>query len=168
MDVDVVELIRLAQRGDALAMSQLLDALAPYVGRICGAIALENGEDAAQETLITVFRQLRSLRDPTALHAWARTIAVREAIRAAQVPAAAGAVAPANTAAAVERGDPVVTGDVHRVLKRLSPDQRAILVLRDLHGVDEAEAARLLGVARGTVKSRLHRARAVFRREWTT
>jgi RNA polymerase sigma factor (sigma-70 family) len=61
-----------------------------------------------------------------------------------------------------------VAGDVQRVLERLPPDQRAILVLRDLHGLDEAEAARVLGVARGTVKSRLHRARALFRREWTT
>jgi RNA polymerase sigma-70 factor (ECF subfamily) len=60
-----------------------------------------------------------------------------------------------------------VAGDVHRVLERLKPDQRAILALRDLHGLDEAEAARVLGVARGTVKSRLHRARAVFRREWS-
>ena len=67
-------------------MSQLLDALAPYVGRICGAIALDAGEDAAQETLLSVFRRLRSLHDPDSLHAWVRTIAVREAIRAARPP----------------------------------------------------------------------------------
>lgn len=59
-------------------------------------------------------------------------------------------------------------GDVHRVLERLTPEHRAILVLRDLHGIDEAEAASVLGIARGTVKSRLHRARAFFRREWTS
>src|SRR5215470_4845258 len=69
---------------------------------------------------------------------------------------------------AVGTADPELAGDVRRVLERLPPDQRAILVLRDLHGLDEAEAARILGVARGTVKSRLHRARAGFRKEWTT
>jgi RNA polymerase sigma-70 factor (ECF subfamily) len=163
----ITDLVRGAQQGDVLAMSQLLDALAPYVGRICGAIALEAGQDAAQETLISVFRRLRSLKEPDALHAWVRTIAVREAIRAARPPAATAVAAPADASLVGGSADPEVAGDVHRVLERLKPDQRAILVLRDLHGLDEAEAARVLGVARGTVKSRLHRARAVFRREWS-
>jgi RNA polymerase sigma-70 factor (ECF subfamily) len=167
VDVNVAELVRGAQRGDALAMSELLDALAPYVGRICGAIALEAGEDAAQETLIAVFRRLRSLKEPDALWGWVRTIAVREAFRVARPSAPGGSVSPGSVP--VPGGEDAQMGnDVRRVLERLPPDQRAILVLRDLHGLGEAEAARILGVARGTVKSRLHRARAVFRREWTT
>jgi RNA polymerase sigma-70 factor (ECF subfamily) len=167
MGVDVTELVRVAQRGDVLAMSRLLDVLAPYVGRICGAIALDAGEDAAQETLITVFRRLQSLREPDALFGWVRTIAVREAVRAARAPVSAGSVPPEGLPP-VGWSDQQLAGDVRRVLERLPPDQRAILVLRDLHGLDEAEAARILGIARGTVKSRLHRARALFRREWTT
>ena len=149
-------------------MSELLDALAPYVGRICGAIALDAGQDAAQETLLSVFRQLRSLRHPDALYGWVRTIAVREAVRFARAPAGGRQVALGDAPVPSARNDTELAGDVHRVLERLPPDQRAILVLRELHGLDEAEAARVLGIARGTVKSRLHRARAVFRREWTT
>jgi len=165
--VDVAALVRGAQRGDVLAMSQLLDSLAPYVGRICGAIALEAGEDAAQETLICVFRRLDTLREPDALHAWVRAIAVREALRAARSQVIPGPALPTDDLAAAG-GDPAVAGDVRRVLERLPPEQRAILVLRDVHGLDEVEAARVLGIARGTVKSRLHRARAVFRRNWAT
>lgn len=148
-------------------MSQLLDALASYVGRLCGAIALDAGPDAAQETLLNVFRQLRSLKDPNALYGWVRTIAIREAVRVARPLPESGSTSLEATPSAIGTADPELAGDVRRVLERLAPEQRAILVLRDLHGVDEAEAARILGIARGTVKSRLHRARAVFRREWT-
>jgi RNA polymerase sigma factor (sigma-70 family) len=51
-------------------------------------------------------------------------------------------------------------------LRRLSPDQRAVLVLRDLEGLSEAEAAALLRIEVGTAKSRLHRARRAFRNRW--
>ena len=78
------ELVRNAQRGDALALSALVDRLAPFVGRICGPIALEHGEDAAQEALIAVLRDLPALREPRALYGWARRIAAREAVRHAR------------------------------------------------------------------------------------
>jgi RNA polymerase sigma-70 factor (ECF subfamily) len=85
MDRDLgVALARAALGGDALAMSELLDHLAGYVGRICGPIALDGGPDAAQEALIAVFRGLRSLREPEALYGWVRAIAVREAVRVAR------------------------------------------------------------------------------------
>jgi DNA-directed RNA polymerase specialized sigma24 family protein len=73
--------VRAAQRGDPVAMDILLTDLAPWVGRICAAIALEQGEDALQETLIVVLRNLPALRDPAAWRAWVRRIAVRESLR---------------------------------------------------------------------------------------
>ncbi|HEX8802844.1 MAG TPA: sigma-70 region 4 domain-containing protein, partial [Acidimicrobiales bacterium] len=48
------------------------------------------------------------------------------------------------------------------------PEQRAVLVLRHVDGLREDEMAAALGVAPGTVKSRLHRARAAFRARWGT
>ena len=56
--------------------------------------------------------------------------------------------------------------DVRSTLASLAPEQRAILVLRDVDGLSETEAAGLLGVAEGTVKSRLHRARSAFVGRW--
>jgi len=162
----VEQLVRAARRGDAAAMDALVRALMPYVGRVCGAIALDHGDDAMQETFIAVLCNIRSLREPAALHGWVRRIAVREAVRAARrgredpvdpeglrtVP-----VAPVDLATVV---------DVRATLARLGPRQRAILVLRDVDGLSEAEAAELLGVPEGTVKSRLHRARSAFVRRW--
>ncbi len=159
------ELVRNAQRGDALALSALIDRLAPFVGRICGPIALEHGEDAAQEALIAVLRDLPALREPRALYGWARRIAAREAVRHAQ--AARRAPVSADAAGALPApGDPALARDVRRVLEALAPEQRAILMLRDLEGLSEQEAAALLDVEQGTVKSRLSRARSAFRRRW--
>ena len=147
-----------------MAMSMLLAELSPQVGRICGSIALADGEDAAQEAMVAVFRHLRDLREPGALRSWVRSIATREAVRVARRRSAA----PLRELPEELPGpaDAETVADVRDLLARLQPEQRAILVLRDVEGLEEQEAAELLGVPLGTVKSRLHRARRAFRREW--
>lgn len=163
MTSDAAALVRAAQGGDTIAMNDLLDHLAPYVGRICGPIALDSGPDAAQEALVAVFRSLRGLREPAALYGWVRAIAVREAIRVARRDRQA---TPHELADLPARGDAQFAVDVHDTLGRLSPEHRAVLVLRDLEGLDEHTVAALLGVPAGTAKSRLHRARENFRKAW--
>jgi RNA polymerase sigma factor (sigma-70 family) len=165
--VPELERVRAAQAGDAVAMSEVLDALLPTVGRICASIALDAGPDAAQEALIQVMRDLRTLRDPERILGWARRIATREAVRHARRGRAVETEA-VDLAQLPAPGDPNLARDVRRVLAALAPEQRAILVLRDLEGLGEAEAARELGVALGTAKSRLHRARQAFRERWTS
>lgn len=160
------ELIRAAQAGDSLAMSQMLKALEPWVGRICGSIALDAGPDAAQEALIQVFRDLRRLRDPAAFRAWVRRIATREAVRHAQRERRTRELTPPRELLAPS--DPRLAADVCSVLETLSPEHRAILVLRDLEGLSEDEAAAQLAVAKGTAKSRLHRARSAFQKRWSS
>jgi RNA polymerase sigma-70 factor (ECF subfamily) len=157
------ELVRAAQRGDPLAVSQLLELVAPYVQRLCGPIALADGPDATQEALIVIFRKLRQLQDPGALFGWVRAIAVREAVRYVRRISRSQ---PADLTELPARDDPQLATDIQDVLSRLSPDHRAVLVLRDLEGLDERRTAELLGVAAGTVKSRLSRARLSFRRAW--
>jgi DNA-directed RNA polymerase specialized sigma24 family protein len=147
-------------------MDALVRALMPYVGRVCGAIALDRGDDAMQETLIAVLRNIRSLREPAALHGWVRRIAVRESIRVASA-GRESLVDPAMlTGTPVAPVDVATLVDVRSTLAGLAPEQRAVLVLRDIDGLSEAETARLLGVPEGTVKSRLHRARSAFARRW--
>jgi RNA polymerase sigma-70 factor (ECF subfamily) len=167
--VEERQLVVEAQRGDVLAMSRLMDALAPWIARICGAIALEYADDAAQEALVQVFRDLRDLREPAALRGWARRIAVREAVRHAQRARSESRTHGDYDASALvaDARDPGVAPDVRSVLAQLAPEQRAILVLRDLEGLSEDEAAAQLGVAKGTVKSRLFRAREAFAKRWS-
>jgi RNA polymerase sigma factor (sigma-70 family) len=157
------DLVRAAQGGDTMAMAELLDLLTPYVGRLCGPIALDDGADAAQEALIKVFTGIGQLREPAALFGWVRMIAIREAVRVARK---AHRAAPAELQDVPAPGDPQLAFDVRDVLRRLAPDHRAILVLRDLEGLDEQTASGMLAVSAGTAKSRLHRARRRFRQEW--
>jgi RNA polymerase sigma factor (sigma-70 family) len=143
-------------------MDALVRALTPYVGRICGSIALDRGDDAMQETFVAVLRNLRALREPAALHGWVRSIAVRESIRQARGGDLAAEI--------VDRPAPEVdlanALDVRAVLAELTPEHRAVLVLRDMDGLAEAEVAALLRVPTGTVKSRLSRARTEFAGRW--
>src|SRR5215469_17115699 len=115
-------LVRAAQHGDQIAVADLMDILAPYVGRVCGPIALQDGPDAAQEALIAILKNLGGLREPGAIYGWARAIAVREAVRVARQAARA---VPAELADVPAPGDPQLAADVRDVLARLTPEHRA-------------------------------------------
>jgi RNA polymerase sigma-70 factor (ECF subfamily) len=145
-------------------MDALMRELSPRLGRICASISPQHADDALQETLIAVLRNVRSLRTPAALHGWSRRIAVHESIRVAR---RAGPSVPVADIDPPSRADVEAASDVRAVLATMSPEQRAILVLRDLEGMSEEDAAALLETPIGTVKSRLHRARSAFRKEWT-
>jgi RNA polymerase sigma factor (sigma-70 family) len=161
----VEDVVRRAQAGDVLAMAALIEELEPYVGGICRSIVSgAAGEDAMQETFVVVLRRLRSLRTPAAVRGWVRRIAVHEALRVAR---RRGRVVPEADDAPVREIDVDAALDVRSTLATMTPEQRAILVLRDMDGLSEDEAARVLHVAPGTVKSRLHRARAAFRERWS-
>jgi len=150
-------------------MNALVRELAPYVGRICGAIALSDGDDAMQETMIAVLKNLPSLREPDALHGWVRRIAVRESMRlvkARRPDSVSWTLTDAELTTQLPDLDQ--QADVAAVLQSLPLEHRAVLVLRDLDGLSEAEAAAVLRVPEGTVKSRLHRARAAFRGRWAS
>jgi RNA polymerase sigma-70 factor (ECF subfamily) len=163
--VTSLDQIQAAQQGDLIAMGALLDTLVPWVGRLCGSIALDAGPDAAQETLIQVMRDLKGLREPSSFRSWVRRIATREAIRHATRQRREPPIEHVERTYGAAL-DPGLRRDVARVLAELPADQRVILVLRDLEGLSEAEAAAELNVARGTIKSRLHRAREAFRKRW--
>ncbi len=166
MEPDVAEAVSRAQRGDPMALDGVVRTLAPYVGRICGAIALSDGDDAMQEAMMAIVRNLGSLREPRALWSWARRIAVREAVRVAR----RGRDIPLDQpmlAASATVPDGATAVEVRHVLASMPPAQRAVLVLRHLEGMSEEETAAMLGVAVGTVKSRLHRATRAFRARWS-
>ncbi len=151
-----------AQSGDALAVDELISRLAPVVARVCRRVAPEIADDARQEALVVVFRELHRLHAPEAAVTWAATIASRVAVRMVrrhrreQRPPTIEPVMPS----------PELGVDIADVLDRLSEDQRQVIVLRYALGCSEQEVAAALSVPVGTVKSRLSRASEMFRLKW--
>ncbi len=121
-------------------------------------------DDATQEALLAIFQGLPSLRAPEAIMTWVRSVTVRTAIRLAQPARPRGR----HGGNGHEPSGPFLEGlvDIDDALARLPVPQRAVLVLRTREGLSEQEIATTLGIPAGTVKSRLHRARAAFREEW--
>jgi RNA polymerase sigma factor (sigma-70 family) len=158
------ERVSAAQQGDALALDRLLDELAPYVRRLCARIAPATADDATQEALLAIFRGLPSLRAPGAIMTWVRSVTVRTAIRLAGQHDVE--VATEGTLVDHYSSSQEALVDIDDALARLPVYQRVVLILRSQEGLSEQEIAATLGIPAGTVKSRLHRARAAFRDGW--
>jgi RNA polymerase sigma-70 factor (sigma-E family) len=123
-----------------------------------------HAEDLAQSALIRTYLAWHRLRDPANAEAYARRALVRLALRGRarrwNSEIAAGEI-PESPAPRPGDGDLAI--DVRRALAALPAGQRAVLVLRYLDDLSEADTARLLGISPGTVKSRAARGLASLR-----
>lgn len=122
--------------------------------------------DAAQDTFVAAWRQIRSVRDTERFDAWLQRVAVnaarmthrarrRRSVR--EIPQSRlGAV---HTTQVLDDGAAADARALDVALRTLDIDQRSILVLHHLEGRSVAEIAATLDIPVGTVKSRLHAAR---------
>jgi DNA-directed RNA polymerase specialized sigma24 family protein len=152
-----------SRRGGGDPRADVVADLLPTVERAVRLIAgagSPHAEDAVQEALIAIDRDLRQMRDPAAARAWAHRVATRCALRIARRErrrALIGLTAPAP-ALAVDGIDPSL-GAIIEAFGRLPPRMRAVAVLRLHVGLSEQETADAVGCAPGTVKSQLFEAR---------
>jgi RNA polymerase sigma-70 factor (ECF subfamily) len=168
------ELLRMHVEGDPDAFGVLFerhrDRLWAVAIRTLG--DPEEAADALQDAMIAAFRRASSFRGDSAVTTWLHRIVVNAALdrirRRASRPTTAGQDDEALDALALGSGQPLsdpsgVTDtalDVTAALRRLVPEQQAALVLVDMLGYSIADAAEVLGVSEGTVKSRAARGRA--------
>lgn len=131
----------------------------------------EDAADALQDAYISAFRRAHTFRGDSLVTTWLHRIVVNaclDRIRRNKVRRADALpenldrseimAMPSNAEHAVEAGQ---TRDaVHEALSHLNADQRAALVLVDMEGYSVEDAARILGCATGTIKSRCARGRA--------
>jgi RNA polymerase sigma-70 factor (ECF subfamily) len=163
------DLVERAQSGDREAFGELA---ASSMARLYNLAQLMLGDsdlsaDAAQEALIVGWRDLRALRDPERFEAWLTRILVRCVYRAAKAERRhrdRRHLINLEEASTPESGPDLENRDaIDRGFRQIKAEYRAVLVARHYLGLTDDEAAELLGVPSGTVKSRLHRATAAMR-----
>jgi RNA polymerase sigma factor (sigma-70 family) len=165
------DLVIRAQRGDREAFGTLAEQ---SIGHLYDVAQLMLGDgdlakDAVQEALIQIWRDLRALRDPDRFMAWTHRILVRCVYRAAtheRRQTALHVVVPDSELTTPDASRDFEDRDqIDRGFRRLKPEFRAVLVIHHYLGLTYDEAAEVLGVPPGTVKSRLNRATLAMRAE---
>jgi RNA polymerase sigma-70 factor (ECF subfamily) len=163
------DLVESAQKGDHDAFEALV---APNFDRLYAVAQRvlrdrDRVDDAVQECLVRAWRDLRGLRDPDRFDAWLyRTLinACRDEARRERRHAPQLRSIPVDLPAAGARADAIVDRDeLERGFRRLSIDQRAVLVMHHYLGLRSPEIAAILGVPVGTIHSRLHYATEAMR-----
>ncbi len=162
-DVDT-DLIGRAQRGDEEAFASLAVAAGDRLHAVAHRILRDTdlAEDATQQALLSIWRDLPQLRDPTRFDAWSYRLLVRACYAEGSRERRSASnvrLIPANSTGVSEGLSSVVDRDqLERGFRRLSIDHRAVVVLHHYLDLPLDEVADVLGVPAGTVRSRLHHA----------
>jgi len=166
---DDVALVRRSLGGDTGAFEELYRG---HVGRVHGAILRLVGMDRAraeeltQDAFVRAWQKLSSFRHESAFSTWLYRLGVNTALMALR--GRRDEVAVEDDALEHAAGGDVPfcageRGDLERAVSALPPRARAVLVLHDVEGWKHEEIAAELGMAVGSSKAQLHRARGLLR-----
>jgi RNA polymerase sigma-70 factor (ECF subfamily) len=166
-DVSDAELLAAHVAGDPEAFPELVrrhrDRLWAVALRTLG--DREEAADALQDALVSAYRRAGSFRGEAAVTTWLHRIVVNACLDRVRRQRARPTVPLPDAEPASGRDDHAsieAVLDVRAALATLPEGQRAALVLVDMHGLSITEAATVLGVAEGTVKSRCSRGRTAL------
>ena len=116
-------------------------------------------EDAVQQCLLQIWRQLPALRDPDRFQAWSYRLLVNACYRQARNErqwAPNLRILSEGRAGGDHAGALADRDELERAFRHLSPEHRAVVVLHHYRGMPQSEVASVLGIPVSTVYSRLH------------
>jgi len=163
--------IELAAAGDARALAQIIARYHEDMARVCVVVCGGDPEiaaDAVQSAWPVAWRKLGKLRDPSALRSWLVAIAANEARQIIRREHRRRVVEVSVVDTSRSHEDPqarAALADLGIALRRLGPDDRSLLALRYVSGLDSNEIGRALGISASGVRSRLERLLARLRTE---
>ncbi|MBK8180604.1 MAG: RNA polymerase sigma factor [Planctomycetes bacterium] len=158
------DLIARLQAGDLGALESCYRLHGARIHGLCRRmLGRDHAEDAVQEVFVKVIERAAGFRGGSRLSTWLHQVAVNHCLkrlererlrRTLEIPASAACRDGEERLRAVDDRE-----QIERALSGLAPEQRAVIVLRELQGLDYAEIAAVLEIPVGTVMSRLFRAR---------
>ena len=164
------DLIERAQSGDREAERALYEAHVDPVYRLAYRMSgdPEMAKDFTQEAFIKAFDGLESFRGDAAFGTWLHTITTRVVLNGLRrvkrrTRHEAPMEAAANRGVGPRRTEPDVRDRLREAIDGLSDAYRMVVVMHDLEGYTHAEIGQALGIATGSSKARLSRARAQLR-----
>ncbi len=162
-------LVQRACAGDVRAFERLYRE---HVGRVYGLCLRMTrdpavAEDCAQETFINAWKALARFETRSSLATWLHRIAVNVALakRRKATPVVESPLEDDDEAVESDwtLETPLEVNEIEAAIERLPDGARDVLVLHAIYGYSHIEAAEMLGVAEGTCKAQLHRARSLLR-----
>lgn len=163
------ETVRRAQAGDAAAFRALYDEHVGRVYALCLRLAGDRAEaeEHTQDVFVRAWERLRGFRGESAFSTWLHRLAVNEVLQARRAGGRRSArvvtMEDGGASQASGTAPPAPAADLAGAIAALPPGARAVFVLHDVEGYRHEEIAALTGVAEGTSKAQLHRARRLLR-----
>ena len=168
------ELVRLAQAGDPDAFAEIYRANVGKVHALCLRMAgdAQEAADLTQDVFIRAWESLASFRGDSALSSWLHRLAVNAFLGARRtLGRRERRVMSVAEPEMLERGGdtaaPASGLDLERAIAGLPKGARLVFVLHDVEGYQHEEIARMTGIASGTSKAQLFRARRLLREALT-
>ena len=166
------ELVAAVATGSTAALEELYRRHAPWLTARLARRCADPGtvDEALQDTFVAVWRSASKFKGAGEPAAWLWGIAVRRLVDVLRKrPPAAYEIEEPDLGVVESAEDRVLVGvehgDLAGALDRLSPELRSVVEATVLDGLTTKEAAQLLGLRQGTVKTRMMRARQVLRKE---
>jgi RNA polymerase sigma-70 factor, ECF subfamily len=168
-EAPIDDVIRRAQGGDVEAFEVLYRAHSPAIYALCRRMVgdEQQSRELVQDAFVRAWQRLPSFRGQSALGTWLHRLAVNvvlEHLRSAKrdlnrfAEDADEAALPARTVSSDDRMD------LDRAVAQLPTGARTVFVLHDVHGYSHDEIAQMTGIAAGTARAQLFRARRALMR----
>jgi RNA polymerase sigma-70 factor (ECF subfamily) len=171
-DVEPPGLVARCQAGDVEAFAELYALHSARIFSLAARMAgsPETGEDLLQEIFLQAYRKIGGFKGDAAVGTWLYRLALNHCLdfvrsRQSKMEKATSSIdgddrAPALTA---RRESPAERIDLERAMQQLPPGCREVFVLHDVEGYEHKEIAAMLGIAEGTSKSQVFKARMKLR-----
>ncbi len=164
-DAVVDDVVRRAQAGDVAAFESLYRAHSPAIHLLCRRMTRDEGEarELVQDAFVRAWERLPSFRGESGIGTWLHRLAVNVVLnrfrtdrRRDFAPLTDDLPAPRLAGSALGADDRI---DLEAAIARLPTGARTVLVLHDICGYSHEEIAELTGIAAGTARAQLWRAR---------